>query len=134
KEPQTAATRVAAAYPNERVYSAATWGDYLAYRLPAGHVVFIYGSAGTFTRPAQAAYATIHLLEPGWETALRTDDIRVAIVDERSQEASALHELGWRLDCFDAPAGALVLVSPEASDPATPSAPLTVPPAYAPAC
>lgn len=133
-EPQTAATHVSAAYPNQRVYSTTAWGDYLAYRLPAGRVVFIYGSAGTFTQAAQAAYATIHLLQPGWEAALRTYDIRVAIVDQRSQEASALHELGWRLDCFDAPAGAMVLVSPGAGDPATPSGPLTVPPANAPAC
>ena len=134
QEPAAALAHVAAAHPGQRVYTAVTWGDYVAYRLPAGRVAFIYGSGGSFSQAAVNDYATIHLLQPGWETAVRRLDLRVAVVDQRSQEAGALHELGWRVDCFDASSGALVLVAPAPGASQTPSAPLTIPPSDAPAC
>ncbi|HEX6539961.1 MAG TPA: hypothetical protein VF155_12360 [Candidatus Dormibacteraeota bacterium] len=132
--PSAAVTHVATAYPGQRVYAPAAWGDYLAYRLPEGRVVFIYGTAGSFTPSAVSEYAAIHLLQPSWQTALHRSGVRVAVVDQRSQEAGALHEVGWRLDCFDAASGALVLVAPASGVYAPPGEPLTVPPAGAPAC
>lgn len=133
-DPQAAATRVAAAFPGQRLYAPSTWGDYLAYRFPAGRVVFIYGPPGGFTAASATTYATIHLLEPGWEAAVRTQGIRVAIVSDRSQEAGALHELGWSAACFDSAAAALVMTAPAAGAPSTPSSLLTVPPAGVAAC
>lgn len=132
--PQAAATRVAAAYPGQRLYAPSTWGDYLVYRFPTGRVVFIYGSSGGFTASSASTYARIHFLDPGWEAAVRAQGIRVAIVDDRSQEAGALHELGWGVDCFDASSGAIVMTAPGAGAPSTPSSALTVPPTGAAAC
>ena len=134
KDPKAAAARVAAAYPGQRLYAAAAWGDYLADRFPTGRVVFIYGPTGGFTDSAVVTYTTIHLLEPGWEAAIREQRIRVAIVDDRSQEAGALHELGWAADCLDVTSGALVMTAPAAGAPATPGSALTVPPSNLAAC
>lgn len=132
--PQAAATRVAARFSGQRLYAPSTWGDYLAYRFPAGRVVFIYGPSGGFTASSAAAYATIHLLDRGWEAAVRTEGIRVAIVDDRSQEAGALYELGWGIDCFDRSSGAIVMTAPGAGAASTPSSTLTVPPTGVAAC
>lgn len=132
--PSAAVSHIAAAYTGERVYAPAWWGDYVAYRLSEGRVVFIYGTAGAFTRTAVAEYQAIHLLQPTWQDALHRSGVRVAVVHQRSQEAGALHELGWRLDCFDAAGGALVLVAPAPGAATSPGAPLTVPPADAPSC
>lgn len=132
--PEAAATRVAAAFAGRRLYAASTWGDYLAYRFPAGRVVFIYGPSAGFTASSVTTYTTIHFLDPGWEAAVRTEGIRVAIVDDRSQEAGALHELGWGVDCFDHSSGAIVMTAPEAGAPSTPSSTLTVPPTGGAAC
>jgi len=96
--------------------------------------VFIYGPSGGFTTSSVTAYATIHFLDPGWEAVVRTEGIRIAIVEDRSQEAGALHELGWAADCFDASSGALVMTAPGSGAPSTPSSPLTVPPSGVLAC
>lgn len=132
--PEAAATRVAAAFPGQRLYAPSTWGDYLAYRFPSGRVVSIYGPSGGFTTSSVTTYATIHFLDPGWEAAVRTNGIRVAIVDDRSQEAGALHELGWRAECFDVKAGAIVMTAPGAGLPTTPNSTLTIPPSGVAAC
>lgn len=132
--PAAAASRVAAAFPRQRLYAPATWGDYLAYRFPTGRVVFIYGPSGGFTTSSATTYATIHFIEPGWEAAVRNEGIRVAIVDDRSQEAGALHEVGWGVECFDSSSGALVMTAPGAGAPSTPSSALTVPPTGVSSC
>lgn len=132
--PEAAASRVAAAFPGQRLYAPATWGDYLAYRFPTGRVVFIYGPSGGFTTSSAATYATVHFIEPGWEASVRTEGIRVAIVDDRSQEAGALHELGWRVECFDSSSGALVMSAPGPGAPSTAGSTLTVPPNGVAAC
>lgn len=128
QEPQAAATRVATAFPGQRIYTPVSWGDYLVYRFPSGRVVFIYASDGSFTDPAVEQYAAIHLLQPTWASALRQSGVRVAIVGERSQEAGAFHELGWQVDCVDAKANALVMAAPGEGAPTTASGPLTIPP------
>lgn len=132
--PEAAATRAAAAFPGQRLYAPSAWGDYLAYRFPTGRVVFIYGPGGGFTASSASTYATIHFLEPGWEAAVRAEGIRVAIVDDRSQEAGALHELGWGVACFDSASGAIVMTAPGAGAPPTASSTLTVPPTGVAAC
>ena len=132
--PEAAATRVAAAFPGQRLYAPSTWGDYLAYRFPSGRVVFIYGPSGGFTTSSVATYASIHFLDPGWEAAVRNEGIRVAIVDDRSQEAGALHELGWGVACFDSSSSAIVMTAPGSGEPSTPSSTLTVPPTGVAAC
>ena len=134
REPEAAATRVAEAFPGERVYAPSTWGDYLADRFPNGRVVFIYGPEGGFTAASVTTYATIHSILPGWETDVRDRGIRVAIVPDRSTEASGLHELGWGVECFDASSGAIVMTAPAAGAPSTPSSDLNEPPTNVAAC
>lgn len=125
--PEAAAGFVARAYPGQRVYSTASWGAYLAYRLPADRSVFIY-DGGPFTAASVAQYATVHLIGDGWEAVLRQNGISHAVVGDTSQEAGALHELGWAVDCFDSASGALVMSAPAPGTPPVPSAPLTIPP------
>lgn len=132
--PMAAASYVGAHFGGQRLYSTDTWGGYLAYRFPTGRVVFLYDQGGTFGDAAVQAYTQVHLLENGWEAVIRTDGIDHAVVGDSSQEASALHELGWTVDCLDAASGAVVMTAPGAGDPTTAAAPLTVPPSGAPAC
>ena len=54
-----------------------------------------------------------------------------AIVPAASQEASGLHELGWRVDCYDRASASVVMTAAAAKGIA--AVPLTVPP-VAPDC
>lgn len=132
--PVAASDFAAAHYPGQRIYSTDTWGGYLAYRFPAGRVVFLYDQGSTFGDAAAKSYTTIHLLQNGWEEVLRANAIQHAIVLDTSQEASALHELGWTVACYDSASSSVVLSAPPSG--ATPSAarPLTATPADSPAC
>lgn len=131
--PQAAAEFVATAYPGQRVYSTAQWGAYLAYRLPADQSVFIY-AGGPFTAASVAAYTTVHLIGNGWEAVLRENQVSHAIVGDTSQEAGALHELGWTVDCFDPASRAVVMSAPASGAPPVPSGTLSVPPRNAGRC
>ena len=131
--PRGAADYVAAAFPGQRLYSTPAWGSYLAYRFPTGRVVFIY-DGGAFPDASVAEYTTVHLLGSNWESVIRRNGITHAIVADTSQEAGALHEVGWAVDCFDAPSAALVMSAPPPGAPQVPSAALTVPPANAKRC
>jgi hypothetical protein len=134
QEPRAAATRVAASFAGQRIYAPVTWGDYLTYRFSTSRVVFVYPSGGSFSDDTVEQYRAIHLLQPSWEAVLRQTRVQVAIVGDRSQEASALHELGWRVECADATASALVMAAPAAGAPTIASGPLTIPPSSVPAC
>ena len=132
--PKSAADYVAATYGTPRLYSTAPWADYLAYRFPSSRSVFLYDNGGAFGDGAVAAYSRVHLLEDGWENELDAQAIHHAIVGDASVEASALHELGWVVDCHDAAAAAVVMSSPAPGAPSSAAAPLAVPPASARAC
>ena len=132
--PMAAARYVAAHFGGQRLYSTDTWGGYLAYRFPTGRVVFLYDQGDTFGDAAVRAYTTVHLLQDGWEEVIRNEGIGHAVVGDTSQEASALHELGWTVSCSDAASGAVVMSAPAAGEPATAAAPLTAPPTGAVAC
>jgi hypothetical protein len=132
--PQAATNYVATHFPGQRLYSIDTWGGYLVYRFPQGRVVFLYDETAVFGDAALEKYLDIHLLRPGWAGTLSAEGIQHAIVPAHSQEASGLHELAWRVDCYDATSESLVMseVPPAAS--ATVPFPLTLPPPGATSC
>ncbi|MFN2582129.1 MAG: hypothetical protein ABR498_05250 [Candidatus Dormibacteria bacterium] len=132
--PKAAADYVATHLAGKRLYSTNTWSDYLAYRFPSGRVVFLYDDGGAFTTTAVQSYSRMHLLQDGWEQVIRDDRIEHAVVSDTSQEASALHELGWQVDCYDSSSAAVVMSAPAGGTPAAASAPLTTPPSAAPRC
>ncbi|MBV8196459.1 MAG: hypothetical protein JOY80_13140, partial [Candidatus Dormibacteraeota bacterium] len=132
--PSAAADYVGSAFPGQRLYSNDRWADYLAYRFPTGRVVFLYDQDAAFGQPAVAAYTSIHLLQNGWESTIRSEGIEHAIVDTTSQEASALHELGWQVDCVDSASGGLVMSAPRDGEPPAAAAPLAAPPTGAAGC
>ena len=129
-----ASTNYAAShYPGQRLYSIDTWGGYLVYRLPQGRVVFLYDETAVFGDAALQRYLDIHLLRPGWTGALSQENIHHAIVPASSQETSALYEIGWSIDCYDATSASLVMSAPPTST-YNVATPLTLPPPGAPAC
>ena len=132
--PMAAADYVAAHYPDQRLYSTDTWGGYLAYRFPTGRVVLVYDQGSTFGDAAAQSYTKIHLLQNGWEKVLRDDGIAHAIVLDTSQEASALHELGWVVACHDSVSRSVVMSAPPPGTTPAAAGPLTAPPAGSPAC
>ncbi len=130
--PDAAATYVAAHDPGQRLYSSDVWGGYLAYRFPQGRVVFLYDETAIFGNIDLQWYLDVHLLRDDWTAVLTAESIHHAIVGDDSPEASAFHEIGWTVDCYDSASGAMVMSSPPPN--ASPvTAALTVPPA-APAC
>ena len=132
--PVAASDFVAARYPGQRLYSTDTWGGYLAYRFPAGRVVLVYDQGSTFGDVAAQSYTKIHLLQNGWEQVLRDEAIEHAIVADTSQEASALHELGWLVACYDSASSSVVMSAPPPGAPPAAVGPLTAPPAGSRAC
>jgi hypothetical protein len=131
--PVASTNYVSTHYPGQRLYSIDTWGGYLVYRLPQGRVVFLYDETAVFGDTALQRYLDIHLLRPGWTGVLLQENIHHAIVPSASQETSALHEIGWTIDCYDATSASVVMSSPPRSTYSV-TAPLTLPPAGAPAC
>jgi len=113
--PVAPASYVAAHYAGQRLYSIDTWGGYLVYRFPDQRVVFLYDETAVFGNAALQRYLDIHLLRKGWPQVLKSEQIEHAIVPLQSQETSALHELGWTIDCYDAASGSVVMSAAPAS-------------------
>jgi hypothetical protein len=130
--PKAAADYVAAHFIGQRIYAPDSWGGYLAYRFPEGRVVFLYDETAVFGDAALQRYLDVHLLRSNWASVLREEAVTTAIVGDASQEASAFHELGWTVDCYDAASSSLVMSAPPYASGA--SAPLTVPPRDAARC
>ena len=127
--PAAAATYYAAHFAGERLYSPDTWGGYLAYRFPLGRVVFLYDETAVFGDASLQRYLDIHDLHDDWTSVLQSESIRVAIVPQDSQEASALHEVGWSVECADNLSGSLLMSAPASTQVRTEvaSEPLAVP-------
>ena len=108
-EPEAAADYAAVHLAGHRLYSIDTWGGYLAGRLPAGRVVFVYDETAVFGTGALQQYLDIHDLRPDWSTVLADNGIADAIVPAGAQEVSALRTLGWTFDCRDSASGSVVM-------------------------
>jgi hypothetical protein len=133
--PQAAVSYAARTFPGQRLYTIDSWGGYLAYRLPQGRVVFLYDETSVFGSASLQQYLDIHLLRDNWRDVLGNASISHAIVVANSQEASAFHELGWSVNCYDATSGSLVMSAPPADQAVTVAAqPLSVPPFDATSC
>mgnify|MGYP007135462285 CR=1 FL=1 len=134
--PEAAATWYSAHLSGQRIYSPDTWGGYLAYRFPQGRVVFLYDETAVFGSAALQRYLDIHGLRQDWTEVLTEERIDNAIVPLQSDEASALHELGWVIDCSDAASGALVMSAPPSQGVRTETAsqPLQLPLSGVPSC
>ena len=131
--PEAAAGYVAGHFPGQRIYTVDPWGGYLAYRFPDGRVVFLYDEPAVFSTSAMNRYLDIDRLAPNWSKVLTGEDIRVAILPADAREASALHALGWTVDCYDSTNSSMVM---SASPPGTsqPADALVIPPPAVPDC
>ncbi len=131
--PEGAADYVAAHFAGQRLYTVDTWGGYLAYRFPDGRVVFLYDEPAVFGNGALQQYLDIDQLRPDWVKVLAGNRIDHAILPSNAREASALHVLGWTIDCYDPTSSSMVMSAPP-SGTAPPTTGLTVPPAGVPDC
>jgi hypothetical protein len=131
--PETATDYVAVHFPGQRIYTIDTWGGYLAYRFPGGRVVFLYDEPAVFGTAALQQYLAIDQLQPKWIHVLSTERIEHAILPSDAREASALHALGWGIDCDDTTNRSMVMSAPV---PGTqpPVSGLVTPPPNVPAC
>jgi hypothetical protein len=128
-EPETAADYVAAHFPGQRLLSSDGDAGYLAYRFPTGRVVFVYDEIGVFGTGPLTDYLDIATISSTWKALLVKYDLRHAILGSDSADVSALLELGWTVNCYEAPSGRVVM-SAGGSPPASPPPP----PSGAPAC
>jgi hypothetical protein len=131
--PEAAVGYVAAHFPGQRIYTVDTWGGYLAYRFPAGRVVFLYDEPDVFGSDALQQYVAVDQLQPNWIQVLNSERIDHAILPSDAREASALHVLGWGIDCYDAASRSLVMSAPPTGTP-PPASGLVIPPPGVPAC
>ena len=128
-EPETAADYVAANFPGQRLFSSDGDAGYLAYRFPTGRVVFVYEEIGIFGTGPLTDYLDIATISGPWKTLLAKYDLRHAILGSGSADVSALLELGWTVNCYEAPSGRVVM-SAGGSPPTSPPPP----PSDAPSC
>jgi len=131
--PEAAADYVASHFPGQRLYTLDTWGGYLAYRFPNSRVVFLYDEPSVFGNNALEQYLDIDELRPDWVKVLTANRIDHAILPSDAREASALHVLGWTIDCYDATSSSMVMSAPPAGT-APPTTDLTIPPSGVPDC
>lgn len=131
--PEAAADYVAVHFPGERVYTVDTWGGYLAYRIPTGRVVFLYDEPAVFGDGALQQYLAVDQLQPNWIHVLSSERIDHAILPSDARESSALHVLGWGVDCYDPTSRSMVMSAPAGLAP-PPVTTLAIPPPGAPAC
>ncbi|MHB8718759.1 MAG: hypothetical protein ACYDAC_07700 [Candidatus Dormibacteria bacterium] len=114
-EPESAATWVAVHQPGQRVFSTDTMGGYLAYRFPAGRVVYLYDETAIFGDAALRRYLTVAELQPGWPALFTTGGVSVAVLPGTAPQVAALLTLGWRPACRDVASGTVVLVADPAA-------------------
>ena len=131
--PKAAADFVSVHFAHDRLYTADSWGGYLAFRFPQGRVVFLYDETAIFGSAALQRYLDVHLLRSDWTSVLSSEGVNHAIVGDNSQEASAFHEIGWTIDCHDTTSGSLVMSAP-ATAPASVPEPLAIPTTGVTAC
>ncbi len=128
--PVSATSYVLASLPPGHIYTVWTWGGYLAYRIPNGRRVFIYGEAGIFGQYDIGQYLNIDLVRSSWRATLERWHIDTAIVPLTSQEAALFREAGWQARCIDQPAGAVVFFHtkhPVLLPTSSPAPPITAP-------
>jgi hypothetical protein len=128
-EPETAADYVATNFPGQRLLSSDGDAGYLAYRFPTERVVFVYDEIGIFGTGPLTNYVDIATISSTWKALLAKYDLRHAILGSGNADVSALLELGWTVNCYEAPS-ARVVMSAGGSPPASPP----TPPSDAPAC
>ena len=128
-EPETAADYVATNFPGQRLLSSDGDAGYLAYRFPTERVVFVYDEIGIFGTGPLTNYVDIATISSTWKALLAKYDLRHAILGSGNADVSALLELGWTVNCYEAPS-ARVVMSAGGSPPASPP----TPPSEAPAC
>jgi hypothetical protein len=128
-EPETAADYVAANFPGQPLFSSDGDAGYLAYRFPTGRVVFVYDEIGIFGTVPLTDYLDIATISGPWKALLAKYDLRHAILGSGSADVSALLELGWTVNCYEAPSGRVVM-SAGGSPPTSPPPPRS----DAPAC
>ncbi len=129
-EPETAATYVATHFAGQRLFSSDGDAGYLAYRLPTERVVFVYDEIGIFGTTPLTEYLDIATVSGNWKELLTTKyGISHAILGSGSADVSALLELGWRVNCYEARSGRVVM-SAGGSPPTSPPRPVS----DAPAC
>jgi hypothetical protein len=108
-EPRAAADYAAVHLAGRRIYSIDTWTGYLAGRLPAGRVVYLYDETAVFGDAALQQYLDIHDLRPDWAQVISDAGIRDAILPAGGQEVAALLTLGWAVDCRDVLTASVVM-------------------------
>jgi hypothetical protein len=128
-EPVTAADYVAAHFPGQRLLSSDGDAGYLAYRFPTGRVVFVYDEVGLFGTGPLNDYLDLATISGNWKALLARYDLRHAILSSGSADISALLELGWSVNCYEAPSARVVM-----SAGGSPPAAAPPPPSDAPAC
>jgi hypothetical protein len=131
--PEAAASYVATHFPGQRIYTIDTWGGYLAYRFPDSRAVFLYDEPAVFSSSALQQYLAVDQLQPNWSQVLTTEHIEHAILPTNAREASAMHVLGWTIDCYDPTSSSMVMSAPPPGTP-PPTAGLTIPPPGVPDC
>jgi len=123
-EPAAAADYVAAHFPGQRLLSSDADAGYLAYRFPSGRVVFVYDEIGIFGTGPLTSYLDIATISGSWKALLVRYRLRHAVLGVDSADTSALLQLGWTVNCYDAASGRVVMSaggSPPTSTPPSPS-------------
>jgi hypothetical protein len=92
-------------------------------------VVFVYDEIGVFGGGPLTDYIDISTISGTWRDLLVKYGLHHAILGSASADVSALLELGWTVNCYEAPSGRVVM-SAGGSPPASPPPP----PSRAPAC
>ncbi|MGA7989049.1 MAG: hypothetical protein WCB51_11700 [Candidatus Dormiibacterota bacterium] len=131
--PEAAASYVSSHFPGQRIYTIDTWGGYLAYRFPDSRVVFLYDEPAVFSTSALQQYLAVDQLQPNWIRVLADEHVEHAILPSNAREASAMHVLGWTVDCFDPTSSSMVMSAPPPGSPA-PTVGLTIPLPGVPDC
>jgi hypothetical protein len=127
-EPVTAAAYVGAHFPGQRLLSSDADAGYLAYRFPTGRVVFVYDEIGIFGTGLLTDYIDIATLSGNWKGLIAKYGLRHAILTSGSADIAALLELGWTVNCYEAPSARVVMSAGTGAPTSVPPPPSEAPP------
>ncbi|HJW83770.1 MAG TPA: hypothetical protein VJ754_05645, partial [Anaerolineae bacterium] len=100
--PVEAADWIEANRPGGLMFNSYDWGGYLIWRLWPDYLVYVDGRADVYGDEFLREYRTIALAEPGFESKLSEQNIRLVVVERESFLARQLTDVaGWMLAYSD---------------------------------
>lgn len=110
QQPLGALAYLKQAQPAGPLFNSYSWGGYLMWDVWPAYLTYVDGRTDLFDDQVLSDYLRIWNGEAGWEDVLRSDGVRLALIEPRAPVVDEMTAAGWQVLYSDAQA--LVLAQP----------------------